>query len=49
MKKELVLKPISKLRYYASLLEALLFFALGAYVTHIASKYAYIKASKILF
>jgi hypothetical protein len=45
MKKELVLKPISKLRYYASLLEALLFFALGAYVTHIASKYAYIKAS----
>jgi hypothetical protein len=45
MKKELVLKPISKLRYYASLLEALLLFAVGAYVTHFASKYADVKAS----
>jgi hypothetical protein len=45
MKRERILKPISKLRYYASLLEALLLFVTSVYVTHFASKYANIKAS----
>jgi PAP2 superfamily C-terminal len=44
-KKELILKPISKLRYYASLLEALLLFAVAVAATHFASAYANIKAS----
>lgn len=45
MKRERILKPISKLRYYASLLEAVLLFVTSVYVTHFASKYANIKAS----
>lgn len=38
-------KPISKIRYYASLLEATLLFIVSVYVTHLASKYAEINAS----
>jgi membrane-associated phospholipid phosphatase len=37
-------KPVSKIRYYASLLEALLLFVASVYITHIASKYAEINA-----
>lgn len=37
-------KPVSKLRYYASLLEAMLIFIISVFVTHYASKYAAIKA-----
>ena len=37
-------KPVSKLRYYASLLEALVLFIVSVYITHIASRYAEIKA-----
>ncbi len=38
-------KPVSKIRYYASLLEALLLFIASVYVTHLASRYAEINAS----
>ncbi len=38
-------KPVSKMRYYASLLEAVLLFIVSVYITHVASKYAEIKAS----
>lgn len=38
-------KPVSKVRYYASLLEAILLFIVSVYITHLASKYAEIKAS----
>jgi len=37
--------PVSKWRYYASLLEAILLFVVSVYVTHLASRYATIKAS----
>ncbi len=45
MKEEKVVKPVSKWRYYASLLEALLLFVLSVYVTHLASRYAEVRAS----
>ncbi len=38
-------KPVSKWRYYASLLEAILLFIMSVYVTHLASRYAEINAS----
>jgi hypothetical protein len=38
-------KPVSKIRYYASLLEALLLFIFSVYITHIASRFAEVKAS----
>lgn len=38
-------KPVSKWRYYSSLLEAILLFIVSVYVTHIASRYAEINAS----
>lgn len=38
-------KPVSKMRYYASLLEALLLFLVSVFATHLASKYAAVNAS----
>lgn len=38
-------KPVSKLRYYSSLLEALILFIVAVLATHFASRYANIKAS----
>lgn len=38
-------KSVSKWRYYSSLLEAILLFIVSVYVTHLASRYAEIKAS----
>jgi hypothetical protein len=38
-------KPVSRWRYYASLLEAIILFIIGVYATHLASRYAEIKAS----
>lgn len=45
MSAEIHPKPVSKVRYYASLLEAILLFIVSVYITHLASKYAEIKAS----
>lgn len=45
MKESTLPKPVSKLRYYSSLLEALLLFVGSVYLTHLASKYAYVRAS----
>lgn len=45
MKKTQVPAPVSKWRYYASLLEAILLFVASVYITHFASKYAHVKAS----
>ncbi len=44
-KKQSEIKPVSKMRYYASLLEATLAFMLSVFATHYASKYAEIHAS----
>lgn len=38
-------KPVSKWRYYASLLEAVLLFVIAVIATHLSSKYAEVKAS----
>lgn len=38
-------KPVSKLRYYASLLEAVILFIVSVVMTHFASKYAHIRSS----
>ena len=38
-------KPVSKWRYYASLLEAVLVFIVSVFATHFASKYANVRAS----
>ncbi len=38
-------KPVSKMRYYASLLEAVIVFILSIFITHYASKFAEVKAS----
>ena len=38
-------KPVSKWRYYASLLEAIILFILSVFATHLASRYAEIRAS----
>lgn len=45
MKETLPAKPVSKTRYYASLLEAVILFIVSIYVTHHASLYAENKAS----
>lgn len=45
MTTKVAVKPVSKIRYYASLLEALLLFIFSVYVTHIASRFAEVKAS----
>ncbi len=45
MQENSLVKPVSKWRYYASLLESLLFLVVSVYVTHLASRYAQIKAS----
>lgn len=45
MKEKAPPKVVSKMRYYASLLEAILVFILSVFVTHYASKYAEISAS----
>ena len=46
MKKvDLPQKPVSKMRYYASLLEAIILFMMSVYVTHLASRFADIHAS----
>jgi hypothetical protein len=38
-------KTVSKWRYYASLLEAVLLFIVSIFITHFASKYAFIRSS----
>lgn len=45
MKEKSEAKPVSKMRYYASLLEAIIVFIASIYVTHYASLYAENKAS----
>lgn len=45
MKEKSLPKPVSKMRYYASLLEAVILFIFSVYVTHYASLYAENKAS----
>lgn len=45
MKEKETPKHVSKTRYYASLLEALILFAVSVYATHIASRYAEVNAS----
>ena len=45
MKEKVAIKPVSKLRYYSSLLEGALIFCGSIFITHLASKYANIKAS----
>jgi hypothetical protein len=44
MKEKTQVKPVSKWRYYASLLEAIILFIGSVFVTHFASKYAEIQA-----
>lgn len=45
MQEKVVIKQVSKLRYYASLLEAIILFIISVFVTHFASHYAHIRAS----
>lgn len=45
MKEKEEAKPVSKMRYYASLLESIILFIGSIYVTHYASRYAEIRAS----
>lgn len=45
MKEKIEAKPVSKMRYYASLLESIILFIGSVYVTHYASRYAEIRAS----
>lgn len=42
---ENISKPVSKLRYYSSLLEAIILLIISIFATHFASKYADIRAS----
>ena len=44
MKEKIEVKPVSKMRYYASLLEAIILFIGSVYATHFASKFAEIHA-----
>ena len=44
MKEKTALNTVSNLRYYASLLEAVILFIISVFVTHFASKYAAISA-----
>lgn len=45
MEESLTQKPVSKIRYYASLLEAILLFIVSVYITHVASRFAEVNAS----
>jgi len=45
MKEDHTPKPVSKWRYYSSLLEAVILFIVSVFVTHLASRYAEINAS----
>ena len=45
MQEKVISKPVSKWRYYASLLEALLLFVVSVFITHLASRYAEVNAS----
>jgi membrane-associated phospholipid phosphatase len=45
MKENIPPKPVSRMRYYASLLEAIILFIISVYVTHYASLYAENRAS----
>ncbi len=45
MKEKVDVKPVSKMRYYASLLEAVILFIGSVFITHYASRYAEIRAS----
>ncbi len=45
MKETAPAKPVSKWRYYASLLEGIILFIVSVFVTHLASRYAEINAS----
>ena len=48
MKEKLIPKSVSKWRYYASLLEAILLFIISVYITHLASRYAEVKSSNFV-
>lgn len=48
MKEELPHKPVSKLRYYSSLLEAFILFIVAVFATHFASRYAQVKSSNFV-
>jgi hypothetical protein len=45
MTEKVQVNKVSKIRYYASLLEAILLFIFSVYITHIASRFAEVKAS----
>lgn len=45
MKSKPALRPVSKWRYYASLLEGIILFIISVYATHFASIYAEVRAS----
>ncbi len=45
MKKKTSVKPVSRWRYYSSLLEGVILFIVSVYITHLASRYAEINAS----
>lgn len=45
MKDKVPVKHVSNLRYYASLLEAIILFIVSVFATHFSSKYAHIRAS----
>jgi hypothetical protein len=45
VKEKTIEKPVSKWRYYASLLEGIILFIVSVFVTHLASRYAEIRAS----
>lgn len=45
MKEKKEAKPVSNMKYYASLLEAIIIFIASVYVTHYASMYAEVRAS----
>ena len=45
MTEHLLQKPVSKWKYYASLLEAIILFIAGLSATHLASRYAQVNAS----
>lgn len=45
MKEKVEAKPVSKMRYYASLLEAIILFIVSVFITHYASLYAENRAS----
>ena len=44
MKETKTLKPVSKLKYYSSLLEGVILFIVSVYATHLASLYAEVRA-----